>query len=112
MADTIKFKLWDKHIMHGPFDVHEMILNKQTVDINIKECDIIRWSGLQDENGNDIYDGDLIDAHELSTKPLLIVYGFGRYKAINRNFKAYLDDVFTRCKVIGNIMENPSKAKY
>ena len=100
----IKFRVWDKryHTYLSPIKVGNMLWDA----LNSKDYIVEQFTGLQDNNGVDIYVGDIMAISKLK----VLVY----YEKNNASFrlKSTLDDYaltvdkVKRLEVIGNINEN------
>lgn len=132
----IKFRAWDKatnRMLETGFHVlgevtcfriieqrlMEMPEGKTTLE-RIGDVEIMQFTGLQDKQGNDVYEGDIILAHEHSTNyPLkhIVVFneeelGFKLRWEGRRNEDGYYDEKLSERKyevfeVIGNLFEHP-----
>jgi len=83
---------------------------------NHKEDELVvqRWTGLEDEKGKEIYEGDIIEFHhkdESCIRKIVFDDGyFGIYRGENIRH-AILEPYKKNCIVIGNIFENPELLK-
>jgi uncharacterized phage protein (TIGR01671 family) len=78
-----------------------------------------QFTGLQDKNGRDIYDGDIVRGIDLNEGPKEAVIVFDTFGIIYADKKDYLEWWEKRCysldqfytEIIGNIFENPELLK-
>jgi len=81
----------------------------------IDDFDILWSTGLNDSNGNEIFEGDIINIDKKGWNESLKVYWYkGFYRAISGDGVAdasVCDFNDNNCEVIGNIHENPELLK-
>jgi uncharacterized phage protein (TIGR01671 family) len=76
-----------------------------------EECILLQFTGFQDKNGFEIYEGDLIDFYGQTCQ---VIYQDGafwvedvRESSLSDYGDSLLRDIHTKVEVIGNINENP-----
>ena len=97
----IKFRAWDNvDYMSKPFTLEDV--RNRNVEFT-DDVIIMQYTGLQDKNGKEIYDGDVVrsDRHRTVCK---IVFQYGAFR-FDLGTKKYAVEI--ECEVIGNIYENP-----
>ena len=107
----IKFRAWDK-LAKSMYQVQSLTTYKGADDILCKkDCEIMQYTGLKDENKKEIYEGDIIKWGE----KIFVVewsktgaYFKGRYTNLGYDL---LCNCFRNNEVIGNIYENPELLK-
>lgn len=135
MDRQIKFRAWDDGKMIYEKDIWHLSLEDNDVYrlakffCNVRnDCKIMQFTNLQDKNGNDIYDKDLITEHNRLYEVAINFNGFylQRYKLWNGVFRpafTYAMSLITSptdkhdrgecggivktAEVVGNIYENP-----
>lgn len=132
MKREIKFRAWDSvnekwlwpypdgFSVIGEVTVFDL-LKQQTPEPDIYGgIEICQFTGLHDKNGQEIYEGDIIQMKdEFNTKyNRLVVYvnQSGRYhleKTLYENIREAITDIAgrNRAEIIGNIYENPELLK-
>ena len=74
---------------------------------------IIRFTGYKDQNGKEIYEGDIFKGRDYKWDPVEFMYG--KFQVNLKGAKVYsLDELFEDggCpEVIGNMFENPELLK-
>ncbi len=124
---TIKFKGWDGKKMLPPEDI--TISPDYRNWLGKIDCELMQFTGLYDEYGKEIYEGDIIigtgkphekftgakdkEAHIPANKGFIVLFHEGSFKVKKRHNKArrfllsgkliYQNSL----EVIGNIYENP-----
>jgi len=85
-------------------------------EASFDEIELMQYTGLKDENGHEIYEGDIIEfleAESGETWTAKIVFENLAFKALDVEDEAYdydFDDL-SDIEVIGNIYENPEILK-
>ena len=111
----IKFRCWDKN---GMFNYGQPIMHDDAEEMNIWQCMVndkdfvmMQYTGVKDENGREIYEGDIVK------------FGSEFYEVIFDSYMFNLKDFYCPCfdypgdafseitqtgnfEVIGNIYEN------
>ena len=124
---TIKFRAWDGKKMRAICELHWDTLGrfiKTVTDANYllypKDIELMQFTGLKDQHGKEIYEGDLLINHGVTNDMKQRIFKAvwndtaARYslKDIAANMYTSMDRNDTsRCEVIGNIYENPDLLK-
>lgn len=112
----IKFRAWDTYKkIWTEYKIHEGIvffLDKNTgiwvgkYDEGYKEFDLMQYTGLKDENGKEIYEGDIV-FESFGEKYYKVVFENGSFRAEVDEYSLDLEDYAHICEVVGNIYESP-----
>ncbi|MDO6353984.1 YopX family protein [Caloramator sp. CAR-1] len=136
----IKFRAWNRafdemyyfdfahniEVVNGDLWVRHS--NGRTCIANNPRIVLMQYTGLKDDNGTEIYEGDIVEIHDTSeTKNPYISQVYITYDGVlvdphpvhkilghdySRRLSWFCDygvgyEYFVKCKVIGNIYENP-----
>ena len=104
MNKEIKFRCWNTTHKEMNSDAYaKLILYKESVGETILDCKVLRFTGLVDKNGVDIYEGDVVNVPYNYIGNILVQFKNGKYNITSYNISAI--------KVIGNIYQNPDLIK-
>lgn len=108
MGRIIRLRAWDKYT-HCIFNTAYMDLVEGELELQLlgnDEAVLMQFTGLLDKNGEEIYEGDIIEAS----------WGWGHPRCEVRLgdsfYNTYESTVSDDIKVIGNIYENPKLLNY
>ena len=108
---NIKVRVWDGKKIWGPIDFKEHLI--QPGGCFPEPIILMQFTGLQDTNGRDIYEGDLVTC-EPSKIIRKIIFHNGCFKLesagglILNNLGSYIE--FNNVQIIGNIYETAETA--
>jgi uncharacterized phage protein (TIGR01671 family) len=73
----------------------------------ISNMPIMQYTGLKDKNGKEIYEQDILKNIDLNGIVFVMEWVKNSYGLVDRNNK-YITGIYSnKCKIIGNIYENP-----
>lgn len=114
----IKFRIWNKsHKKMNYFDSPSLKIDHDSgLHFKVKEehiylggyaDDIMQYTGINDCNGKEIYEGDIIKVfdgckNKFNEEPSLVEFYYGAF-----NPRGYCVCDLSKCEIIGNIYENP-----
>ena len=127
MTRQIKFRAWEKKTKRMTVvdvikfaltgrvkRVHEYTSEISSTSYDVKDIELMQYTGLKDKNGKEIYEGDVVEVEDYSNGAW-----FGRPQPTKRQEVYYCDEdgeypfngtgkfVSNKTEVIGNIYENP-----
>lgn len=110
----IKFRAWDKMeskmIM---FPTNEGLFSRIGLDYGSKclRYELMQYTGLKDNNGKEIYEGDVVDCGVREGKSEVVFlngcFGYYRPSSFGRTFTTNCYESLNNCEIIGNIHEHP-----
>lgn len=110
----IKFRAWDK-LNKDMFNVEsinfqERRVYKDTVSYHkFEDIDLMQYTGLKDEYGDEIYEGDIVTLHNRKHRVIFNTEG-ARFVLRNDEFEleiTFINHNNERMEIVGNIYENP-----
>lgn len=124
----IKFRVWDKltqkywnienwHFEDEYLDLIEFGVSIADPDIEriwrkLNEVELMQYTGLKDNNGREVYEGDVLDIglQNQDGKPVVAPVSYEKYIAgyvLDNGGNGIWQRLDKDCEVIGNIYENP-----
>lgn len=114
MNREFEFRAWDK-INKDMFNVEsinfqERRVYKDTVSYRkFEDIDLMQYTGLKDEYGDEIYEGDIVTLHNSKYE---VIFNSKEARFVLKDVFFEMDIPFTnnnneRMEVLGNIYENP-----
>ncbi|MDO3394089.1 YopX family protein [Ligilactobacillus sp. 110_WCHN] len=119
MQDRFKYRAWDKENKKYIYGVEKGLefystagnLRVMTLAEIAESSKYIaeQCSGLKDKNGKLIYEGDIVEAYDYTIEHSQVVWDKGCYVLKSKDVAMYehLSSYEKKCKIIGNIHENP-----
>jgi len=117
----IKFRAWDKEnkafmpsegyaICDG--DVMGLRYGNEMEDVLTDQIELMQYTGLKDNNGREVYEGDVLDIglQNQDGKPVVAPVSYEKYIAgyvLDNGGNGIWQRLDEDCEVIGNIYENP-----
>ena len=108
----IKFRAWNKQTRRME-DVRQInffdseMLNGNSEWYSLRHTELLQYTGLQDKNGIEIYEGDIVswkNKDEDTLKYAKVFFEDGAFRLYNTYFEL---KSYENLAVIGNIYENP-----
>lgn len=114
----IKFRAWDK-INKDMFNVESINFQERKVYRDIvsyrefNDIELMQYTGLKDEYGDEIYEGDIVTLHNSKYK---VIFNSKEARFVLKDPFFEMDIPFTnnnnkRMEIVGNIYENPELLK-
>ena len=76
--------------------------------VSFSEIELLQYTGLQDKNGKEIYDGYIVRDKYGVKIPMVVTWDDVGFRTLGKhNGEQYVGYVKDFCEVIGNIYENP-----
>ncbi len=111
MAREIKFRAWEKSLQEI-IPVHDIDFSSRQINTNgawrlFNEVELMQYTGLKDNSGREIYEGDIISIYELGIYEVIFKEGcFGAEDWVG--FSPFRGTIWGYGGVvIGNVYENP-----
>ena len=109
MSRIIKFRAWakNKKVMTFVGELSWLVAGIHFMDAGAchgfidKDAELMQFIGLHDKNGKEIYEGDIVKRQE----KIEVVEWIDGDDMDSQGY--YIDQVFGKWEVIGNIYENP-----
>ena len=115
----IKFRAWhkEKKIMGEVLGIDilhkEIFFSNEDVDCyehtDFKDVELMQYTELKDEYGDEIYEGDIVTLHNSRYKVIFKTEG-ARFVLRNDEFEleiTFINNNNERIEIVGNIYENP-----
>jgi len=136
MSREIKFRVWDKTrnemnysgnlgagssadlitiCFNGSLNIQNAYgldfgMRNPTFDPPVDNFELMQFTGLQDKNGVDIYEGDIINSFQNDYSPTEVYYDNELAQFSTQNYHSTLslhNSINSEVTVLGNIHENP-----
>lgn len=116
----IKFKAWVKELneireveyinfLKKMISYPNKFCKEYYLNADFDEIELMQYTGLKDEYGDEIYEGDIVTLHNSRYK---VIFNMEQARFVLRDDKFEMEIPFTnnnneRMEIIGNIYENP-----
>lgn len=120
MNREIKFRSWYEGTMTPKWTIKEFIDSRS--NWYPPEMEVMQYTDLKDNNGVEIYEGDIVQGHNNAkyggdgtypTKPMVVQFDNGMFTTGHKSLYGAMNDTCTTgsVEVIGNIYENQELLK-
>ena len=117
MSREIKFRAYHKErkeifeIASIDFEEKKVTLSNgiiKLLNVGFKQFELLQHTGTKDENGKEIYEGDIVILNDAEEENRCVVkYKYGSYILVDRDLREDLSNVEAKfLEVVGNVYEN------
>ena len=93
-------------ILFDRSDVVIQVLPDTNALVNIENIELMQYTGLKDENGREIYEGDIVKCFRDSVSVVCMKMDAWGLVTNGIGFKPFYE-IYGHCEITGNIYENP-----
>jgi len=115
MSRKLWFRAWNAQLKHMIyFDMHHMLFNYGSVTgtiqssiLGLRPEDVMQYTGLKDNNNQEIYEGDIVRVEGVSIGQIQYAIGGFRITYADGHKQSMEDITQENIEVIGNTYEPP-----